>query len=79
MVRFGTRRLRNVDTRPETSLPNVTAGDADMFVANSLLWSDFRRKRRSEIVSAVNHGICFANEALSVPPREQEGDPPQLE
>ena len=60
MVRFGTRRLRNVDTRPETSLPNVAAGDADMFVANSLLWSDFRGKRRSEIVSAVNHGIGFA-------------------
>jgi hypothetical protein len=62
-VRFGWRRLRNIDTRPETARPNVAAGDAGIFSANSFLWSDLRRKRRSEIASAVNHGIGFADEA----------------
>jgi hypothetical protein len=62
-VRFGWRRLRNIDTQPETSRPNVAAGDAGIFSAKSLLWRDLRRKRRSEIASAVNHGIGFADEA----------------
>ncbi len=62
-----------MSTRGPKLLPNVAAGDADRRVAKSLLWTDFRRKRRGEIVSAVNHGIGFANEALSA----SHGRPPR--
>ena len=72
MMRFGTRQLRNVDMLPETSLPNVTSGHAGRFAANSLPWSDFRRKRKTKIVSAVDRGICFASQAVSVLLREKQ-------